>query len=60
MKKLSLGIAVAALGFVAGPVSAADMPVKAPPIAIPANAAQKRVPWPVGVVRDQSCLSRMS
>jgi outer membrane immunogenic protein len=32
MKKLPLGIAVAAaLGFVAGPVSAADLPVKAPP-----------------------------
>jgi outer membrane immunogenic protein len=32
MKKLSLGIAVAAaLGFLAGPASAADMPVKAPP-----------------------------
>jgi outer membrane immunogenic protein len=32
MKRLSLGIAVAAaLGLVAGPVSAADLPVKAPP-----------------------------
>jgi outer membrane immunogenic protein len=32
MKRLSLGVVViAALGFAAGPVSAADMPVKAPP-----------------------------
>jgi outer membrane immunogenic protein len=37
MKRLSLGIAVAAaLGFVAGPVSAADLPVKAPPVVMPA------------------------
>src|SRR5712691_8565497 len=35
MKRLSLGIAVAAaLGFVAGPVSAADLP-KAPPVVMP-------------------------
>jgi hypothetical protein len=35
MKKLSLGIAVA-LGFVAGPVSAAHMPVKTAPPVVPA------------------------
>ena len=37
MKRLSLGVAVAAaVGLLAGPVSAADLPVKAPPVVMPA------------------------
>ena len=37
MKNLSVGIAVAtAIGFMGGPLSAADLPVKAPPVAMPA------------------------